>query len=99
MTTASTPPDLCPTCHRPMPVKARMGRPPVKQDAVLAHLREHGPKTRAELVHDLGLTESTVRAALKALHAQGALHVVGQALGGQGRPTDKWGVEKPPEDS
>lgn len=89
---------VCQTCGRALP-SPKKGRPAFGQEAILTHLRAYGPATRAELAQALRLPRTTIRDAVSALHAQGALHVVGQAPEEQPQPADKWGIAAPAEET
>jgi predicted NBD/HSP70 family sugar kinase len=53
---------------------------------VLRHLRDHGPRSRARLATELGLTRSAVSGVVAALEERGLVRAAGIERGGMGRP-------------
>ena len=53
---------------------------------VLRHLRDHGPRSRARLAADLGLTRSAASALVADLEERGLVRAGGRERGGLGRP-------------
>lgn len=57
-----------------------------KLSLVLGHLRDHGPRSRARLATDLGLTRSAASALVSELEELGLVRAAGIERGGLGRP-------------
>ena len=53
---------------------------------VLRRLRDHGPRSRARLASELGLTRSSVSALVADLEDRGLVRSAGIERGGMGRP-------------
>jgi predicted NBD/HSP70 family sugar kinase len=53
---------------------------------VLRHLRDHGPRSRARLAAELGLTRSAVSSLVADLEERGLVRAAGIERGGMGRP-------------
>ena len=53
---------------------------------VLRHLRDHGPRSRARLATELGLTRSAVSGVVTDLEERGLVRAAGIERGGMGRP-------------
>src|SRR3954451_17809480 len=57
----------------------------LNQGALMQHLRQHGPTSRAQLARDSGLSKPTVSQALANLEDAGLVRVVGRAAPTRGR--------------
>lgn len=57
----------------------------LNQGALMQHLREHGPRSRAQLARDTGLSKPTVSQALAELEHAGLVRPIGPAAPSRGR--------------